>query len=43
MGRKKIDETSLIPLDNTVSELFELDASREKKKQISSIILLKKR
>ncbi len=39
MGRKKISEVnsenSLVPLDNTVSELFEIDKSREKKKQIA--------
>ncbi|WP_294431588.1 replication protein RepA [uncultured Treponema sp.] len=39
MGRKKIsdvtNETSLVPLDNTVEELFELDSTREKKKQIA--------
>lgn len=36
MGRKKIEEKNeLVPLDNTVSELFELDATREKKKQIA--------
>ena len=35
MGRRKIVETnSLVPLDNTVEELFELDATREKKRQI---------
>ncbi len=39
MGRKKIsdvtNETSLVPLDNTVAELFEIDSTREKKKQIA--------
>ena len=39
MGRKKIsdvtNESSLVPLDNTVAELFELDSTREKKKQIA--------
>ena len=39
MGRKKItnitEENSLIPLDNSVSELFELDSTREKKRQIA--------
>ena len=36
MGRKKISEqNSLVPFDNTVGELFELDSSRDKKKQIS--------
>lgn len=38
MGRKKIDETnSLVPVDNTVGELFALDETREKKKKISYI------
>lgn len=37
MGRKKIQETSLIPVDNSVFELFELDATREKKRQIGYI------
>jgi hypothetical protein len=36
MGRKKITEqNSLVPVDNTIAELFELDATREKKKQIA--------
>ena len=39
MGRKKItdnpDNPNLVPLDNTVAELFELDKTREKKKQIA--------
>lgn len=39
MGRKKItdnpDSPNLVPLDNTVAELFELDKTREKKKQIA--------
>lgn len=38
MGRKKIEEKNgLVPLDDTVTELFALDATREKKKQISYI------
>lgn len=39
MGRKKIanisEENSLVPLDNTVSELFEIDSTRDKKRQIA--------
>lgn len=36
MGRKKITETNtLVPADNTIAELFELDATREQKKQIA--------
>ena len=36
MGRKKITESnSLVPVDNTIAELFELDATREQKKQIA--------
>lgn len=36
MGRRKIVETNdLVPLDNTVGELFELDATRDKKRQIA--------
>ena len=36
MGRKKITETNnLVPIDNTIAELFELDATREQKKQIA--------
>lgn len=39
MGRKKItnitEENSFVPLDNSVSELFELDSTREKKRQIA--------
>ena len=39
MGRKKIttisEENSLVPIDNTVSELFELDKTRDKKRQIA--------
>ena len=39
MGRKKISDntesSNLVPLDNTVAELFELDKTREKKKQIA--------
>lgn len=39
MGRKKIsgisEDKQLVPLDNTVSELFELDSTRQKKKQIA--------
>lgn len=37
MGRKKIDETSLIPIDNTVGELFEAESTREKKRQIGYV------
>lgn len=37
MGRKKIDETSLIPIDNSISELFDIDSTREVKKQIGYI------
>lgn len=37
MGRKKIDESSLIPIDDTVSDLFELDKGREVKKQIGYV------
>ena len=36
MGRKKITESNnLVPIDNTIAELFELDATREQKKQIA--------
>lgn len=36
MGRKKITESNnLAPIDNTIAELFELDATREQKKQIA--------
>ena len=36
MGRKKITEyNNLAPIDNTIAELFELDATREQKKQIA--------
>ena len=36
MGRKKITESNnLVPIDNTIAELFELDATREHKKQIA--------
>lgn len=37
MGRKKIPETNtgLVPVDNTVAELFEADSTREKKKPIA--------
>ena len=38
MGRKKIDESNeLLPIDDTISELFALDATRENKKQIGYI------
>jgi len=38
MGRKKINETnSLVPMDNSISELFEIESSREKTKQIGYI------
>ena len=41
MGRKKItdisNQNSLVPIDDTVSELFALDNTREKKRQIAYI------
>lgn len=38
MGRKKItDKTSLIPIDDSITELFNLEESREKKRQIGYI------
>lgn len=37
MGRKKINETSLIPIDDSVSELFEIEKSREVKRQIGYV------
>lgn len=38
MGRKKINENnSLVPMDNSISELFEIESTREKPKQIGYI------
>lgn len=38
MGRKKIDETnSLVPIDDSINELFQIEATREHPKQISYI------
>lgn len=37
MGRKKIIETSLIPIDDEASELFELESKKEVKRQIGYI------
>ena len=37
MGRKKIEETSLIPMDNSINELFDLEVKADKKKQIGYI------
>lgn len=38
MGRKKINENnSLVPMDNSISELFEIESMREKPKQIGYI------
>lgn len=38
MGRKKIDETtSIAPIDDSINELFEIEATREHPKQISYI------
>ena len=38
MGRKKINENnSLVPMDDSISELFEIESTREKPKQIGYI------